>query len=231
MEHRHDGADAGAGEQERRGVEVGDAVGFHQEDQVAEPRQQRRRDQDAAAPGVEVRRLEGAGRQDADAGPQRGVGEDDVDVEAGPAADQQIEGARRVDGDRTPERVVPAVGPGQSQHAGRDHADGADRAADAVRLRADEVQHEPDPDRGDGADAEVLDLEDEDLELELARGELPGVGNAPVRDGDEEQRVPAGRADATVQHRVDGDRQEHGRPDEERDQRCQHMTDRRSGEA
>ena len=61
VEDRDDGADAGAREQERRRVDVGDAVGLHQEDQVAEPWQQRRRDQDAAAPRVEVRRLERAG--------------------------------------------------------------------------------------------------------------------------------------------------------------------------
>ena len=207
-------ADARAGEEKGRRIDVGDRVGLHQEHQVAEPRQQRGRDEDAAAPRVEVRRLERPRPEDADPDPQRGVGEDDVDVEAGAAADQQLERPRPIDRDRPPEPVMPPVGPGEQEHRHREGGEDPHRLADPRRLGADEIEHEPDPDGRNRGDAEVFDLENEDFVGQLAGRQLPRVGDAPVRDRRQQQGIPPRRPDAAVQHRVHRDRQQRGRPDE-----------------
>ena len=86
--HGDRGQHRGAREEKRRRIDRARHLVARQEQRVADPRQQRRENQNRGTLPIQVRRLHGLRHQNRDAGDQRRVGERDVGPEAGAAAHQ-----------------------------------------------------------------------------------------------------------------------------------------------
>ena len=127
----------------------------------------------------------------------------------------------------TPEELVPAVGPDRGRDDQGDDPERHDARADASGGGADELEDEANPDRRQGRDGEVFDPEGEQLRVEIAAGNFPGVRQAPERDRDEEEAVPARAADAVAGERVPRDGDEERGPAE----KCQKPRRQRQGPA